>query len=785
MPLDDQLDQLLLAWEDGARSRSAADLCADSPELLAELTKRMRQLEAVERLLSPDTDEADERTPPTVAGYAVVDFLGEGGMGTVWSAVQESTGRTVALKVMSGVGMSSLRARGRFRREIELASRLEHVNIARVYDGDVQRGTCFCAMELVTGLRLDKHVERLRASCTRRPHFEAQVLRLMLKVARAVQYAHQRGIIHRDLKPQNIIVDGAGEPHVLDFGLAKELGVDGPSFSLDGVEPGTLQYMSPEQANGRSREVDTRTDVYSLGIVLYEMLLGTPAHDLSGDSGDVRRRVGQNVIRSPRDVNANLDRDLEALLLHAVEGAPADRYGSAQELADDIDGYLAGRPLLARRRTKTYVVRKWLNRHKRGAAIAATVAFVMLSGGLWSFINIAHQRDRAETEAAISEAVNRFILERLLTAVDPSVAQGREPQLRELLDRAATEVGTAFPGQPLVEAAVRQTLGRTYLNLGDNERGRSNILTAYELSRRTLGAQHQTTLRAATLLAFANEGTFEAEALLRDTLAVQRKSIGPRHVDTLETLHRLGNALVVQGRRSEAATLLREAWEGRRAVLGPEHRDTIWSLSDLGSTLAALGSIAEGESLLREALLLRRRTQGERHMDTLNAQSNLGSVLARSGKLEAAEPLLVENVRLRLEVLGRYHLDRTIPLRTLAGVRIKQGKPQDAEALYRESLEVCDHVDADSTGAMQSKLGLVDVLLSLGRAEEAARYLRDVAARAERKLSSAPVDAWWITSYASAAEALSGHELARESLGHTLQRARDWLLRSNTAKGPN
>jgi hypothetical protein len=261
---------------------------------------------------------------PSIDGYTITGRLGEGGMGTVWRATQLSTNREVALKLLTLATFGSHRARQRFEREVELTAKLEHPNIAHVYDSGVRQGAYFYAMELVDGASLDQYVRANKLDTPR-------ILQLMRLVCRAVQHAHQRGIIHRDLKPSNILVTPAGEPKVLDFGLAKALEGDRQQVSLDGDVAGTPAYMSPEQASGQLDKLDTRSDVYTLGVILFHLLTGTFPHDTSGAMIEVKRRVAEEEPRRLRHVSPNADRELDALLAKATAREPARRYGSAGE----------------------------------------------------------------------------------------------------------------------------------------------------------------------------------------------------------------------------------------------------------------------------------------------------------------------------------------------------------------------------------------------------------------------------------------------------------------------
>jgi uncharacterized delta-60 repeat protein len=310
--------------------------------------------------------------PPQIAGYEIGSLLGEGGMGTVWKAVQKGTGQVVALKVMDPMLLASPRARARFDRELRLTASLQHPSIARVYDGGSTEA-CYYAMQLVDGLHLDDYV-RLNQLGSR------QTLELARVLCEAVQYAHERGVVHRDLKPSNILVTTDGRPHIVDFGLARGLlSTDVGSVSGDGAFAGTLQYMSPEQAAGDPNENDARTDVYGLGATLYVLLTGKGPHDILGPRHEVLRCLATEEPRNPRALNGAIDADLASLLLKSVARSPEDRYRSVAELSVDMGRYLSGKPIDARRAAAGYRLKKWMGRNRRGLLIASGAGTLLLS----------------------------------------------------------------------------------------------------------------------------------------------------------------------------------------------------------------------------------------------------------------------------------------------------------------------------------------------------------------------------------------------------------------------
>lgn len=317
---------------------------------------------------------------PEVSGYRIVDRLGEGGMGTVWKAEQLATRRTVALKVMSVASAGSPTARRRFEREVELAASIDHAHIASVYDSGLDRGLYYYALEYVDGLPLHAHITQHHVA-------EREMLQIMAKVCRAVAAAHRLGVIHRDLKPSNIVVSSDGVPKVLDFGLAKASAGGDEMVSIEGAVVGTPQFMSPEQAEGKISAIDTRTDIYALGVTLYWLLTGGYPHEAHGAASYVSllRAIVSDPPKRPRLVRPDLDEDIEAILLKTLERSRDDRYLTADDLADDIEAYLTGRPVQARRATRRYLLSKWVRRNRFLTAALMTLAFGVTMASGWAF----------------------------------------------------------------------------------------------------------------------------------------------------------------------------------------------------------------------------------------------------------------------------------------------------------------------------------------------------------------------------------------------------------------
>jgi serine/threonine protein kinase/tetratricopeptide (TPR) repeat protein len=365
-------------------------------------------------------DALGTATPPQVPGYEIIELLGQGGMGTVWRAVQMGTGREVALKVMEPLLLASPRARSRFERELRLTARLRHPHITRVYDGGSTGSVCYNAMELIHGLPLDHYIQSQKFSGPRER--QTQVLQLMIKVCQAVAHAHQNAIIHRDLKPSNILIDQDGQPHLVDFGLAKALEEAGAELTItfDGDLAGTPAYMSPEQAGG-SASLDTRTDVYSLGVILYRLLTDRFPHDLTGSRMQVLQRIAGADPAPPRAVSSKVDRTLEAVLLRSLAPRPDNRYPSVADLAKDLEAYLSGDPTTACPMTQAERFRGFVRRNRVGLSIASAFAIILVAGTVvssWQAVRATRFADKAGIErnnalhAQAAEAAQRLAAER-------------------------------------------------------------------------------------------------------------------------------------------------------------------------------------------------------------------------------------------------------------------------------------------------------------------------------------------------------------------------------------
>jgi serine/threonine protein kinase len=375
------------AGEDLTRER----FIAEHAEAADELRRHLADLSLYEKACAPESgalaaagSDATAKLPP-IEGYELIEEIGRGGMGVVYRALQLSTKRVVALKVMLAGPFASPAGRRRFQREVELAARLQHASIVRILESGEAAGQRYYAMDYVAGTRLDRYLSAAQPDVR-------TTLCLFVQICEAVQYAHGHGVIHRDLKPGNVLIDDEGNPHVLDFGLAKatdEAGTEATVtayVSLPGEVVGTLFYLSPEQAAGTPDELDVRTDVYALGVMLFEALTGSLPFDMTGRPSDVIGRILEDTPTRPRTLSNRIDDDLETIILKALEKEKARRYQSAKELAEDLQRYLAGDPILAKRPSRLYVLRKKLRKHRWPAAAASAsvaLAAVLLVVSAW------------------------------------------------------------------------------------------------------------------------------------------------------------------------------------------------------------------------------------------------------------------------------------------------------------------------------------------------------------------------------------------------------------------
>ncbi len=520
------------------------------------------------------------------AGYEILGELGRGGMGVVFKAQQLALNRTVALKVIKSGSFASGAEVIRFQNEAEAVARLDHPHIVPIYEVSQCRGQHFFSMKLVSGTSLDRRVEHYATQ----PRATAKLVSI---VAQAVHHAHSRGILHRDLKPANILVNEEGKPHVTDFGLAKRLeGVQEETHS--GVLLGTPSYMSPEQASGSRGAISTATDVYGLGTILYA-LLGGRAPFAGTTLVDTLEMVRTQAPELPSALNSLVPRDLEVICLKCLEKEPQRRYQSALALAEDLERWLDGKPILARPTGAATRIFLWCRRHRAISAMAALVLVAVLGG----MAGIAWKWREADRERKRAEAVNELLTRRLLSwaslELDP---QSKNLTVRELIDRTAAQLGGWLQGQPDVEARIRETVGGVYLSLGRDDQAAPQVEAAVRLDTELYGPRHRDTIRAINLLTLLLDRKGQggpAEERARMNLKTAEQSLGGNDPITLDSAERLGTILWHRGKIDLAEALLRKNVDDRRRILKPEHPDTLRSVYVLSRVLRERKSFIDAE----------------------------------------------------------------------------------------------------------------------------------------------------------------------------------------------
>jgi tetratricopeptide (TPR) repeat protein len=713
-------------------------------------------------LLDVTVDHSIAERPGTVIGpYKLLEQIGEGGMGAVFMAEQtRPVRRKVALKVIKP-GLDTRQVIARFEAERQALALMDHPNIAKVLDGGTtDTGRPYFVMELVKGIPITDYCDQHRLTTHQR-------LELFISVCRAVQHAHQKGVIHRDLKPSNVLVtviDGAAVPKVIDFGVAKAAGGALTGRTLcTGFQQlvGTPLYMSPEQAALSGVDVDTRSDIYSLGVLLYELLIGTTPFDR-----ETLRRAGYDEMRriiredepprpstrlstlevavlstvaekrgaEPRRLNTQLRGELDWIVMKALEKDRNRRYESASALATDLQRYLDDLPVLASPPSTTYRLRKALRRHRRPALAASITLFSLVAGIVGTTWGLVRAKEAWEAEAgqavaerqakesaqereAETEAVLSFVEERILGAARPEGQEGglgHEVQLRRAVEAALPFIANSFANQPLIEARLRRTIGQSLYYLSDSQKAVKQFEKAHALYTEHLGPDHPDTLGSMSNLAecYSNLGRHaDSLKLNRELLALCRAKLGHEHVNTLGIMNNLARDYQDLGRYGDAFKLWEETLALMRANI-PDHVFTLNCMLNLSYRYADSGRYADALKLQEEGLSLRKAKLG----------LNLSYRYADSGRYADALKLQEEGLSLRKAKLGPDHPDTLAHMNNLAVLYDRVGRQTDAMKLHEKALALqTARLGLDHQETLRTMANLADCYDDLGRHADAVK----------------------------------------------------------------
>jgi serine/threonine protein kinase/tetratricopeptide (TPR) repeat protein len=694
----------------------------------------------------------------TIGAYRLVSVLGEGGFGTVWLAERrEPFVQRVALKVIKP-GMDSRSVLGRFEQERQALAVMNHPNIARVLDGGMTpAGRPYFVMEYVKG-------QPITAFCDARRLSIRQRLELFVKVCEAIQHAHLKGIIHRDLKPSNILAFDAESQlpsvKVIDFGVAKAMQPATSAhtvFTETGQMIGTPEYMSPEQADPTSAEIDTRSDIYSLGVLLYELLTGVtpfdarelrsrayrevqryiaetdppaPSTRLStiGDA-DLRSRIVQARGQTAEGLMHSLRRELEWIPLMAMRKEPQNRYQSATDLARDVRNYLDGRALVAAPESTGYRIRKFVRRHRVGVATTAAVATALIVGlgvSLWQWREAVAARALAESRAQEAEAVTRFVTDSLVRS-DPMQGGDRELTVRQAMRQAMTQLEQrALADQPEVQARLQVAIADILFGNADLDEATTLANRALETLERLHGPDAVEITPALSTLGRIHEqkGAYaQAETSHRRTLAIRRLRVPDNEMAITRTMVNLSIALDMQGKKDEAESLLREVIDTRTHLLGPDDVSLAGPINNLAVIYKSQGRFAESEKLYRQSLQSRERVLGPDHQKTADSVNNLANVLGRLGKWPEAETLHRRALAIREKAFGSDHPRTADSLGNLGIAIDAQGRLPEAEKHLRQALLILEtRLGADHPDTIEMCRNLATNLRHQKRDAEAAPF---------------------------------------------------------------
>lgn len=709
------------------RAHYLEEVCRNQPHLIAEVEKLIRADESANDFLQQPAisdisflpSDPPELQQGTVIGpYKILEKINSGGMGTVYMAEQSAPiRRKVALKVIKH-GLDSPQAIARFETEFRAMALMNHPNIVSVFDaGTIEDGRPYFVMELVRGFPITSFCDTAKLSIRQR-------LELFTQVCKGIQHAHQKGMVHRDLKPSNVLVAmHEGDPivKIIDFGIVKTIGqqlTDKTLYTGFTQLLGTTAYMSPEQVELSGIDIDTRSDVYSLGVLLYELITGTTPFDIQtirkaafdearriireddpprpsmrlSSLGETATPLSANRGLEPRALKNLLRGDLDWIVMKSLEKKRDRRYETANELARDVQRYLADQPVDAGPPSAWYRLSKFARRHRAGLIMGGVIAASLLTAAGVSLAMAV----RAWQSESDSQAVQTFFRDRLLQTVRPKDWQGglgRDVALRTVLDAAEPAITDSFNGRPVVEAGIRDTLGMSYFYLGLPEQAIQQLSRALELRQNAQGKLHPDALLCQHDLAsaYADAGKYEKAIELAQRVHEARKSIlGPTHPDTLTTLNNLGVDLKLANRVSEAVPILESTLELRRKIIGRDHPDTLLTQSSLGTCYLDDQKFEKAELLLKPAFELSKVNPGPTHPDTLLAANNLAVLYASTGRMADAIPVLEFVLNSQKTLLGADHPVSLGTQNNLAAVNSLLKRNARAIELYEEALPLLE-----------------------------------------------------------------------------------------------